>query len=272
MKQPDLDRMVYALAQEFLLGFDGVTPALLAEHLTPDFNRPDSLPDIYLRLLVSAQSANMGPAVIGKALGGVERLALVLDGFDPAAVTQRYATWETLLDTIERELRPTGQIRRAPKSLWPRFCRAALSGAQFLAQFTSAEDFYRWADGFDADPRTRPALPMLLSLEITGLGFALACDFIKEVGYLNFGKPDVHLEAIFTALGLSPDSRDYTVFKAIVRMAGHTNATAYAIDKTFWLIGSGNFYRNDLQIGRQREAFMAYARPQIAEKSAEPLQ
>ena len=49
------------------------------------------------------------------------------------------------------------------------------------------------------------------------------------------------------------------VFKAIVRVARNVDVTPYAVDKVFWLIGSGNFYRTGLQIGGQRDAFIAYA-------------
>lgn len=62
-----------------------------------------------------------------------------------------------------------------------------------MAQFTSAEDFCAWVDLFDYDDKTRPALPLLLQSEVYGFGLALACDFLKELGYLNFAKPDVHL-------------------------------------------------------------------------------
>jgi hypothetical protein len=65
-----------------------------------------------------------------------------------------------------------------------------LSGAKFLSQFSSADDFYRWVDFFGEDERARSALPMLLPEEIAGFGFALACDFVKELDYENFSKPD----------------------------------------------------------------------------------
>ncbi|MFB6273972.1 MAG: hypothetical protein ABEL51_13860, partial [Salinibacter sp.] len=69
-------------------------------------------------------------------------------------------------------------------------------------------------------------------------GFALACDFLKELGWVAYPKPDVHLNAIFSGLGFS-DGTDYATFKAIVRMAEVLYETAYAVDKLFWLIGSG---------------------------------
>jgi len=90
---------------------------------------------------------------------------------------------------------------------------------------------------------------MLLGREIEGIGFPLACDFLMGLGYSGFAKPDVHLKTIFFALGLSPNQDDYDVFKAIVRVAQHADVAPYAVDKVFWLIGSGKFSA-DLQTGR----------------------
>lgn len=79
--------------------------------------------------------------------------------------------------------------------------------------------------------------------------YSWPCDFLKELEYTNFPKPDVHLREIFTALKLCHDqANDYQLFVAIIRMANNANATPYAVDKVFWLIGSGFFY-TDTTIG-----------------------
>ncbi len=267
MEQTQRDREIYNLAYEYLLSLEGVTPEILDLHLSPDVQRPQELADIYHLLLFSAQTANMGPSVIGKAIGGIDKLREVLCGFDPAAVAQQYGLdWESVLDQITVKVNPKGKIRRAPQSLWPRFSRTIVSGARFLAQFRSAEEFYKWVAPFDQDDRSRPALPMLLSYEIAGLGFPLACDFLMSLGYLNFGKPDVHVKAIFFDLQLSASRDDYAVFKAMLRVARSVGVTPLAVDHVFWLIGSGNFHRSGLQVGRHRDQFIAYASEQLGEK------
>jgi hypothetical protein len=182
ISQRERDRMVCQLASTYLLGLPSVTPERLARHLScpPSGTRPDSLPGLYKRLLGSALNANMLPGVILQAIGSIERLADPLLGFQPVAVRQRYGDhWEPVLDEIVAKLHPAGEIRRESKSLWPRFCRTITSGARFLADSQSASDFYAWIDVFDRDDRTRPALPMVLSHEIVGFGFPLACDFVK---------------------------------------------------------------------------------------------
>jgi thermostable 8-oxoguanine DNA glycosylase len=133
-----------------------------------------------------------------------------------------------------------------------------------MTQFASANDFYAWVDRFDKDERARVALPMLLSQEIVGYGFALSCDFLKELGYISFAKPDVHIKDIFAGLELCPPrASDYQVFKAAIRVAKNVGVTPYNVDKLFWLIGSGKVY-DDPSIGRigtSKKEFIAYAQP-----------
>jgi hypothetical protein len=261
MDQKQQDKLGFKLAKEYLEKTDSrVTPGLLEKYLRPE-PRPKSLPDIYEHMLESAQNANMVSGVIKGGIGEISNLRPVLRGFDPALASESYTSPEGLLDAIVEELKPNGKIRRAPGSIWPKFCRTALQGAYFLGKFQSAESFYAWADDFDCDPRARPALPLIIASRVKGLGFALACDFIKELGFPNYAKPDVQLIGIFRGLGLSKDGDPYSVFCDIVRVANHAgrSVTPYAVDKVFWLIGSGNFYRDHFKIGSHKQQFVAYA-------------
>lgn len=197
----------------------------------------------------------MKAKVIGGSIDGVDNLAPVLFDFDPRGVLDEYGEdWEKVLNRIEEEIRPRGQIRRATLSIWPQYCKTILSAARFIEQFKfkTAEDFYEWVKFFDRDERVRPSLPMLLEHEIEGFGFALSCDLLKELGYTSFPKPDVHLRDIFTALRLSEKGAErYQLFKDITRVANHSDVTPYNVDKVFWLIGSGNFYRDIDMIGKK---------------------
>lgn len=266
-----IDKQAYLLAKNYLpsLGINGVTANLIEKYLNPLTINPKltSKEAIYQRILESAQNANMKAGVIGRAIDGVDNLSLVLGGFNPRAVLNKYSVgWEAILDDIVEQLHPRGEIRRTTRSIWPHYCKTILSAANFIEQFASAEDFFSWADFFDRDDRARASLPMLLSREIEGLGFALSCDFLKELGYVNFPKPDVHLRDIFTALHLCPkNSGDYQLFKAIIRVAGHAEVSAYNADKVFWLIGSGYFYDDSHigtkgKIGNRKQAFIEHAK------------
>lgn len=267
-----IDKKVYLLAKEYWPSrkITGVTAALVEKYLNPlSLNpKPTTKEAIYQRILESAQNANMKAGVIGRSIGGVEKLSPILESFNTKAVLDKYASgYETILDDIVEQLKPNGEVRRTSRSIWPQYCKTILSAANFIEQFSSASDFFGWVDFFDKDERARAGLPLLLSREIEGFGFALSCDFLKEMGYVNFPKPDVHLRDIFTALSLCPDkSDDYQLFKAVIRLARHAGVSPYNADKAFWLIGSGNFYAdphlgNEGRVGRRKKEFIEYAKP-----------
>lgn len=273
MSQAIMDQKIFEAAKAFLLQQDEVTPDLLDKYLclsevTP---RSHSIQAIYEQILESAQNANMKAGVVGGAIGGIKRLGVVLCNFQPADISKKYQSgWEELLDIIEIHLGKVGQFRRESRSIWPNYCKTILSAAKFMSQFRSKDDFYDWVDFFDKDDRARAALPMILEKEIDGFGFALSCDFLKEIGYVNFAKPDVHLHEIFKGLKLClPKADDYGVYKAIVRLARNAKVTPYAADKIFWLIGSGYFYEDknigkEGKIGSKKKLFLEYCQNNLS--------
>lgn len=270
---PEIDRQVYELAKGYLpsLGNQNVTPQLIDKYTDPMNLRPHKLTsreELYLEILFHAQNTGMKSGVIGGAIGGVKKLGPVLCEFNPHAVLAKYEDdWKAVLDQIKEKIKPIGKIRETSRSIWPQYCRTILSAAKFIDQFNSAEDFYEWVNFFDHDDRARASLPMLLDHEIEGFGFALSCDFLKELGYVNFPKPDTHLKDIFSALELCEDAKDqYKLFKAIIRVANHADVTPYAADKVFWLIGSGKFYADkDVgDIGGHKQEFIKFAKSKIS--------
>jgi hypothetical protein len=264
---------VYDEAKNFLIGKIPVpatdAEAILEHYLSPPdkSQQPVTLNQTYLSLLVSAQNANMKTSVIGGSIGGVENLGLVLFDFNPTEVVKNYGVNanQVLLD-IEEKLQPLGKVRKTSRSIWPKYCETILSAAYFFKQFTSGDEFYNWANHFYADKRSIAALPMILAEEIYGIGYPLACDFLKELGFINYGKPDVHIIEIFEALGLCKEgSSPYEIQKTIVQIAEEKDVSAYNVDKLFWLIGSGKFYDhpeigNQGSIGRNKETFIALLR------------
>ena len=147
--QRQRDQKVYQLAERFLFNLVNVhvqhrsTPSdaearqVLEKYFRPlEKNRPQSLTGvggIYYHLVHSAQDYNMAKTVIGDALGGVERLAPVLYDFNPTEVVKAYSDmthWEELFKSI-KQLNPRGKLRTTSRSLWPRFCKSAISCANF---------------------------------------------------------------------------------------------------------------------------------------------
>lgn len=265
-----LGQSLYALAMEYLhheLQQQGFSPDVL-EHYLCDPAPPRTLNDVYKQLLVSAQSANMKTMVVSGSLGGsIDRMGEVLFDFDSRKILSHFATHEQVLDEIKLKLKPNGKILRTPRSIWPQYCRTILSAATFIAQFKSLAEFNDWADLFCTNPKAYMAAPMMIAHEIHGIGFALACDFLKDLGYTKLGKPDVHIRDIFVALRLcKTEDTDYEVFKVLALLAEEVGVTTYNADKLFWLIGSGKFYLHPQigGIGNQKRQFIKFANSRLA--------
>jgi thermostable 8-oxoguanine DNA glycosylase len=258
----------YFAAKKLLIKIlDSADADKVLEHylIMPDSSKTHAtIPELYKRLLVSAQNANMKAGVIGGSIGGVENLGKVLYDFNPANVVERFGNSpESLLEEIIVKLKPRGEIRKTERSLWPQYCKTIISAAKFFQQFNEAKDFYQWANHLYDDKRSIAALPMIIKEEIDGIGYPLACDFLKEMGFTNYGKPDVHVVEIFEGIGLcKKNSNPYEVQKVIVSIAESVGVSPYNVDKLFWLIGSGKFYNhpnigNGGMIGRNKEKFIS---------------
>jgi thermostable 8-oxoguanine DNA glycosylase len=266
MKEYDI--FVTEKAFEFLLSSEQINEDILCEHLQAGEEikeNIDTLDDVFYRLMISLQNANMKAKVIGGSLetekypDGILRLRNML--IKNLNSMNDFENEEELLRKIFNELNPNSSRSveehvKDNRSIWYRYVKSLFSAKAFLEQFSDLNDFKKWIDFFDHDNRARSALPMILSEEIYGMGFALACDFLKEIGYTNFGKPDVHIKDIFYQLGLSQNKKDYFVLKDIVRVAEHNDKSPYYIDKLFWLIGSGNFYLKGIKIKKSKKQFI----------------
>jgi len=250
------DKKIYDLARSFLLENtpDEIDNEALNLYFSISPPKPEnfSLKDLYFRLLDSAQNANMKAKVIGGSIEGFTNLNKVLFDFDPDKVLQHYLNNpEKLLSNIITILKPKGKIRQTPRSIWPQYCKTILSAAEFINQFNNSKEFFEWADFFYKDKKSLTALPLIIESEVFGLAFPLACDFLKELGYIKFGKPDVHIIEIFESTSLIQNkSSNYQVLKAIIRVADNNNISAYKVDKLFWLIGSCYFYKHK-QVGEK---------------------
>jgi hypothetical protein len=214
---------------------------------------PRSFAEVYQRLLDSLSNRQGMP----NSIGSVQRLGSVLIEFDFNRVLAEYrADWGRLFEEIRTKIRPTSRMDpENSHNYWTIFCNGAISAAEYLRQFDSLQDFLTLVRDFDSKPTTRPALPPLLEKEIFGLGFALACDFLKELGFTNYSKPDVHLLDIFSALDIARRSQ-LAVFRAIALMAAEVNETPYAVDKAFWLIGSGRLYMDNVNFTTDKREFV----------------
>lgn len=197
---------------------------------------------ILKRLCGSLQNYQSMPNVIGfyTKEERAEGFRKVLFNYDETKILDAYASYEKLRDAFAREFDIDKSNFERKNNSWTKYSKAVLSACVFMKQFKNADDFNTFVGLFSYNEATRVALPLLLEREIYGLGFALGCDFLKEIGYSQYPKPDVHLVGIFHTLGLCEDNQ-LSCYKAIIKMANATRETPFKVDKVFWMIGSGNF-------------------------------
>ena len=246
---------IYDEAYNYLLSFDGVNKQLIEKHLKNwKVNRANSLNDVYLRMLKSIKNKQGMPNSIGK----VEDLKPYLENLNPKRVSKKYGNdWKRLFREIRESKQVNSRMRiNNPQNFWVIFCKGAISAASYLTKFKSLEEFKDFVDMFSLNEYTRLALPFILENKIYGFGFALACDFLKEIGYPYFAKPDVHIIKIFTGIGISKSARDYDVFIDVVRFSEAIGKKPYEVDKLFWLVGSGNLYLDKIRVNTNRGWFI----------------
>lgn len=246
-------KFVFESAKRFLKDIISKYPDLDLEKYLEHKSKFENILDVHRRLIESLPNRNRMASVIGFS-GREKEMRSILFGYNPAKILGAYKNADELLEKFRNKFNL--QNAQGKRSLWRRFSEGIISGSNFMASFKDKDDFDGFIKTFARNKYTKAALPMLLSEEIKGFGFALACDFLKELGYRDYPKPDDHLIKIFHELGLSESAEQYEVYKSIIEMAEIVGEDAYTVDKIFWLISSGRFYLDNVKTGRNGDKFI----------------
>ncbi len=246
--QAALDREAYRFASKFLREMDGAAE-FVEGYLSCE--KAETKEAIYRRMLYSAQNFNRWPWVIAKGVGEFERLGEVLSKrgttgrFEPSFVWRKCGNdaGRVLID-LDAHFGLAKKVPLGPRSFVPRYCRTITSAAAFLTEFASAQDFLVHCDSYDIDERVRQELTEHIAKRVVGLGPATTCDFLKEIGFLRYSKPDTHMKDVFEELRLSRTRSEKDVFEAIDRVANNVGTTPYAVDKVFWRSAAATFTKN----------------------------
>lgn len=261
-------QILYQHAKEFILSHQSIIDSDLNKLLKPELRRtrPTSLAEINFWLLTSAQNVQSSPNVIGKIVSGekgnIIPLGKSIYDFDPHLIHSNFKNHsaEELFDEIDKDFKI--REKTTGNTIWIKYCKTIKSAANFFVKFPSHKEFYEFINQFLNSKETRPFLPMKFKFEIFGIGFALACDFLKELGYDEFSKPDTHTKDILFQTGFLNDIRqnsleaDYFTILKIEEIAKLNKVTPYEIDKILWLIGSGKFYLSGKKIENRKLEFI----------------
>lgn len=251
------NQIVYKCANEYLKSIlpENLTEQDLEKYFIGDKSDFTKLKDVFIQLIRSAQNYQRMPNTI-KFKERFNDIKIILYDFDYNKVAMLdavdlYYNFRNKFNVISKDTKMNS---------WYKWSRSIIDAANFVCSFKDVEDFKHFISLYDYNTVTRMLLPLLISSKISGIGFPLACDFLKELGYLNYPKPDVHIVDIFSELGLS-DRNIMNVFEAVIRMYEDcieidSTVSPYKIDKILWLICSGKFYLDGLTVTRHKEIFI----------------
>lgn len=217
---------------------------------TPDY----SLKDAFGKLIHCLQDYQYMPKVINYD-ARKQKIDEILFDLDCEKIVEEW-TGETLFYKFCDEF-PISNAD-SHRNSWLKFSKGVISAAQFMTMFKSKDEFTAFLDCFAYNQHTREALPLLLSAKIFGIQFALACNWIKELGLTEYPKPDIHMVKVFHALGVCQEDQ-IECYRAMLMIANKCNVTAYQLDKVVWLICSGDYYRQKVSIKEKklRDRFIA---------------
>ncbi len=206
--------------------------------------------DIMHTLLIALQDKQRSDNVIGiTKKEKKETFRKLFFDYDCDMILNNYDE-NTLLEMFRRNFKINNI--ESSRNLWRLYARSVISGAKFLNNFNNAIEFDEFVLSYK---NNKIELIELLQSKIFGMGFAVACNFLKDLGYEDYAKPDVHIKDIFLAFNLCDDS-DYSVFNAVLDMSKVVSDSAYNIDRLFWLICSGKFFLDDVSIGKNKENYI----------------
>lgn len=200
-----------------------------------------SLNDIFERMALSLQNYQAMPNII-KFEKRIKEMKVILFDFNVDKILRNYNEVSLYAEFCNKF--PVANKEKKNNS-WLKYTRGIISGAKYLSKFNDHLEFDKYAKSFFSNKEMLLELPNKIKDEIYGLGFALSCDFLKELGYTSYPKPDVHLMDVFVSLGLS-ERNPLDNYKKIIEMSEVVNRTPYEVDKVFWLICSGKYYEHNM--------------------------
>lgn len=216
------------------------------KYLRPEFRLDNlSLYQVFMRILVSASNAQMKRNVIDFSIkGDSPRRPAIIKAIFPEEDLDIPENWpddrfnkflrEHLVFDAEaafQRLDAKNLIKRKGKGLdsWSKWLHTVADTIDFLKDFNSGREFANFFNQFEG--KMAFLAPIYLQSRIFGLGFALSCDALKEIGFERFVKPDVHVMRVLQALNLSKGrstdlSSQINSFDALIELVNQANKSS----------------------------------------------
>ena len=243
------NNIIYNYAINYLLSNKRISKEILESYLNTDnYPKPKSFSELCQKMVHHSKNNRY----LKNSIGNIDRFTDILYSYDPHELSQKCSNWQDIFYLIfNSNIVPTHRMDiNNIQNSWVKFSKSIFSITKFLSKYKAIEEFYDELDKRYNNSELKPSLPLWLSRanNIYGYGFALACDFLKEIGYSDFIKPDIHIRDIFTGIGLSNATTDEQLFIDVIKFSKSINEVPFKVDKVFWLIGSGDFYFHQFKI------------------------
>lgn len=153
-------------------------------------------------------------------------------------------------------------MMRSQKS-WQRYSKNMINAITWLSQFDGFQDFLNYVNSYTG--RELDLAFEIENLDNNFFGFALACDFFKELGFYGFSKPDTHIIKVLNRKynkdnGINSNIEmlnKYGCFIELKKIAKDNNITDYHLDKLIWTICSGEFHAPlSIKFGSKRDEYL----------------
>lgn len=121
--------------------------------------------------------------------------------------------------------------------------QTASEAAEFFALFDDGKDFDSWVKFLKSKSPYHPL--MILRSSFSSIYETEAQEFLSLLGYQEYRQRYEHVYKTFRGLELVTFlDEDDVIDQVITDFAEILEVTTYAVERIFWLIGSGNFYKH----------------------------
>lgn len=202
-----------------------------------------TLRDVLKQLCITSQNYRGFKNYIGYFTRNTETIEKALFNFDIRRSLEEYKSSEELYQGFIK----AGCSMRKSQHSWKLYSKRIYNGMIWLSDFDTMENFIEFMglyDGMEIE-----FVHSISKGKDRFLPFTLACDFIKELGFKHYSKPDVYilktmnlLECLEKEQSLNiPFLNEYSAFFKMKEIAEENEVTEYFIDKMIWTICSGEF-------------------------------
>ncbi len=178
----NINQQLYDTAYKILLSMlpSGLSESSLDKYFHGDRNNPCSLKEVYITFIRTAQNYQFMPNVI-QFDNREKEIGKILHDFD--------FNYASTLNSNDLFIEFKNKFGISSEKSWRLWCNAVVDSAVFVKSFANLDAF----DEYVTQSNDIKKVPISISRKISGIGFSLACNALKELGYLDYVKPDIHL-------------------------------------------------------------------------------